>query len=167
MLNCWASLLSPLRGCELVDRVFLGLSPKAICCHRFAVWGGLVTEALMPCKSSLNRLRHRAVREHIASSTCCKFALFVPNNIGYEASPQHPSRQEWGEGTPKYSSLRAQLVRVQRHTLATESHPAHREFEPWPGCCRKYQSSSSARRPACHETLRSAGDCLTPRDSCR
>ena len=52
-------LLSPLRGVE-----------------------SLVTEALMQCKSSLNRLRHCGVREHIASSTCCNFALFGPNNIG-------------------------------------------------------------------------------------
>ena len=52
-------LLSPLRGLE-----------------------SLVTEALMQCKSSLNRLRHCAVREHMASSTCCNFALSGPNNIG-------------------------------------------------------------------------------------
>ena len=41
MLSCRAALLSPLRGCELGDCVFLGLLPKAICCHRFAAWMGL------------------------------------------------------------------------------------------------------------------------------
>ena len=33
--------------------------------------GSLATEALIQCKSSLNRLRDCAVREHFASSTCC------------------------------------------------------------------------------------------------
>ena len=55
-------LLSPLRGLE-----------------------SFVTEALMQCRSSLNRLSHCAVREHFASSTCCNFALFVPNNIGRQS----------------------------------------------------------------------------------
>ena len=43
-------LLSPLRGLE-----------------------SFVTEALMQCRSSLNRLSHCAVRDHFASSTCCNF----------------------------------------------------------------------------------------------
>ena len=78
MLSYRATLLSPLRGCELGGCVFLGLSPKAIGCHRFAV------QEAEP--NAVNGDISRACRSNSHVFFICTAASFVPNNIGRESA---------------------------------------------------------------------------------